>query len=186
MAGIVLMIAHGGIGHSGAPARGLDALAVVLAAGASLPLLAWRRHPMAVLVTTMAFSATIQLLSYPGGPPLGGTIALYLLAASKDDAHPWTVRTTVAVAALFSVHFAAYAIGHGTLPATELAIGALVWAVAWFAGDRTRLRRAEIESSSAGRRGPTRTPNATAASPRPRNGRGSRGTCTTRPATRST
>jgi signal transduction histidine kinase len=145
MAGTVLMIAHGGIGRSDAPARGLDALAVVLAAGASLPLLAWRRHPMAVLVTTMAFSATIQLLSYPGGPPLGGTIALYLLAASKDDAHPWTVRTTLAVTALFSVHFAAYAIGHGTLPATELAIGALVWAVAWFAGDRTRLRRAEIE-----------------------------------------
>ena len=83
-------------------------------------------------------------LGYAGGPPVGATIALYLLAASRDDAHPWTVRTTGIVVGLFAVHFGAYTIGHGSVPAVELAIGALVWAVAWFAGERTRLRRQQL------------------------------------------
>ncbi len=47
--------------------------------------------------------------------------------------------------ALFAIHFGAYAIGHGSVPGVELAIGALVWAVAWFAGDRARLRRRQID-----------------------------------------
>lgn len=137
------MLGHG-LGGAGTAARHLDPLGAVLAACASLPLLAWRRHPVAVFVATTAASATLNLLGYPGGPPLGPTVALYLLASSRDRAHPWTRRTTAIVVALFGAHFAAFAIGHRTVPGTQLAIGALVWAVAWFAGDRTRLRRAEI------------------------------------------
>jgi signal transduction histidine kinase len=81
---------------------------------------------------------------YPGGPPVGPTIALYLLAASRDAAHPWTRRITVIVVALFCLHVGAFGAGHGELPEIQLAIGALVWALAWFAGERTRLRRAQL------------------------------------------
>ena len=117
---------------------------MVLAAVSSLPLVQWRRAPLGVFVVTVAASAALMALGYAAGPPVGATIALYLLAASRDDAHPWTVWTTGIVAALFAVHFGADAIGHGSVSAVELAIGALVWAVAWFAGERTRLRRQQL------------------------------------------
>jgi signal transduction histidine kinase len=141
--GTLAVVAHG-LGTGGTTSRHLDALGVLLAACASLPLLAWRRHALAVFAATTAASAALNLLGYPAGPPIGPTVALYLLAASRDGDHPWTRQTTVTVVGLFAAHFAAFAIGHSTIPGTDLAIGALVWAVAWFAGDRTRLRRAEI------------------------------------------
>ncbi len=141
--GTLALLAHGMSG-SDSTTRQLDFLGVVLAAASTLPLLAWRRHPLGVFVATTAASATINLLGYPGGPPLGPTAALFLLASSRDAQRPWTHQTTAVVVSLFAAHFAAYAIGHGTIPVTELALGGLVWAVAWFAGDRTRLRRAEV------------------------------------------
>jgi len=140
-AATLALLAHGG----GSPSRHLDALGVVLAAGASLPLLWWRRSALSVFVITGAASALTMALGYPGAPPVGATIALYLLAAGRDDAHPWTGRTTGIIVTLFAIHFGAYAIGHGSVPGVELAIGALVWAVAWFAGDRARLRRRQID-----------------------------------------
>jgi signal transduction histidine kinase len=140
----LLLMAHGGVGSSGRAPRALDPLGGVLAACASLPLLAWRRAPLAVFTIAAAASALAIGLGYPGAPPIGPTVALYLLAVSRDELHPWTRWTTAAVAALFVFHFAAFAAGYGRLPEAQLAMGALVWGVAWFAGDRTRLRRVEI------------------------------------------
>ncbi len=140
--GSLLLIAHGTGATFTGGAKGVAG--VVLAACSSLPILFWRRAPLAVFVGTTVASATAMAIGSAGGPPIGPTIALYLLATSRDEAHPWTRRLTATVAVLFTLHFVGYAIGQGTVPGTELAIGALVWAVAWFAGDRTRLRRAEI------------------------------------------
>jgi signal transduction histidine kinase len=145
--GTMLLLSHG-FGGAGEAKRHLDLLGVLLAACASLPLLAWRRHPVGAFVATIIASATLMALGYPGGPPLGATIALYLVAATRDESRPWTRAITALVVGLFSVHIAAFALGHGTVPEVEFAIGALVWAVAWFAGERTRLRRerlAELE-----------------------------------------
>ena len=72
--------------------------------------------------------------------------------------------------ALFAIHFGAYAIGHGSVPGVELAIGALVWAVAWFAGGPAPRGCAAARSTSSG------------GWRSPRSARGSPGTCTTRPA----
>ncbi|HEY5317309.1 MAG TPA: histidine kinase [Solirubrobacteraceae bacterium] len=143
-AGTLALLAHGGTRLAPGGKLGLDPLSGLLAAGASLPLLAWRRSPFGVFAATTVASAALLLLGYPAAPPLGPTAALYLLASSRDESHPWTNRTTAAVAALFLAHIAAFGVGRGELPAEELAIGALVWAVAWFAGERTRLRRAQI------------------------------------------
>ena len=76
-------------GDSGADTRELDALGVLLAALASLPLVAWRRAPLAVFVATAAASAALNGFGYPPGPPLGPTVALYLLASEpRTDAGP--------------------------------------------------------------------------------------------------
>jgi signal transduction histidine kinase len=120
-------------------------LGVLLAAVASLPLLRWRRAPLTVFVVTLLGSASLMILGYPGGPPLGATIALYLVATTRDEDHPWSRPLAGLVTVLFAVHFAAFAVGHGgQLPLLQVGIGALVWALAWFAGERTRLRRSEL------------------------------------------
>jgi len=81
---------------------------------------------------------------YPGGPPVGPTIALYLLAASRDARRPWTRQTTEVVVAMFCLHILAFGLGHDQVPEVQIAFGALVWGLAWFAGERTRLRRQQL------------------------------------------
>lgn len=119
-------------------------LAIPLVALASLPLLAWRRAPVMVFLACLLGSALLMALGYPGGPPVGATIALFLVATSRDEARPWTRRLLGLVALVFTLHFAAFMLGHGGRPPlVDVGVGALVWALALFAGDRTRLRRLE-------------------------------------------
>ena len=66
-ASVAVLAARGDSGD----ARSLDALGVLLAGFASLPLVAWRRAPLAVFVVTAAASAVLNGLGYPPGPPLG-------------------------------------------------------------------------------------------------------------------
>lgn len=138
------LLSHG-LGSTGGVSHRLDAIGYVLAACASLPLIWWRRATLAVFVLTTAASCALNLRGYPVGPPIGPTIALYLLAASRDASRPWTRRTTAVVAGMFLLHIASSGVGHGTLPEVQLAIGSLVWALAWFAGERTRLRRQQLQ-----------------------------------------
>lgn len=148
-AGTIAVATHGtgAAAKHGTDAAGGDgaAVAVTLAAVASWPLVAWRRAPLAVFVVTLLGSAALMALGYPGAPPIGATIALYLVALSRDDDHPWTRTLAVIVTVLFAVHFAAFALGHsGSTPLLQIAIGALTWALARFAGERGRLRRKEL------------------------------------------
>jgi signal transduction histidine kinase len=148
-AGTIAVATHGmgAVAKHGTDAAAGDgtAVAVTLAAVASWPLVAWRRAPLAVFVITLLGSAALMALGYPGGPPIGATIALYLVALSRDDDHPWTRPLAVIVTVLFAAHFAAFALGHrGSTPLLQIAIGALTWALAWFAGERGRLRRKEL------------------------------------------
>jgi signal transduction histidine kinase len=137
-AGSLALLARGG-------AHGrLDLPNAALAVVASLPLVAWRRWPLGVLVVTTAASAALLALSAPGGLPLGPTVALYLLAATRDDAHPWTRGLTAIVLALIGVHAVALGLARDRFPTSAVVIGGLVWVVAWFAGERTRLRREQI------------------------------------------
>jgi len=142
--GTIALEAHG-LGTSGSVAHTLDPIGVVLAAFTSLPLIAWRRAPLAVFLITTTASAILMIRGYPAGPPLGPTVALYLLAASRDAAWPWTRRTTALVVGMFCIHIGAFTIGHDKLPLIQVLVGGLVWALAWFAGERTRLRRQEID-----------------------------------------
>jgi signal transduction histidine kinase len=122
-------------------ARGLDVIGVLLAALASLPLVGWRRAPLAVFVLTAGASAALNALGYPPGPPLGPTIALYLLALSPGRTRAPRWATGVVVLGLFAVHVGAVAVAEGAYPTVPFLFGALVWGGAWAIGDRVRLRR---------------------------------------------
>jgi signal transduction histidine kinase len=122
---------------------GLGAFDVALAALASLPLVAWRRAPLAVFVATALASSLLYAVADPDGPPIGPTVAVYLLAFSSDGSRARTRLTLAAVAAMLTVHVVA-----GGILGAEILFGITVWGGAWLAGDRTRLRRermAELE-----------------------------------------
>ena len=141
---LALLAAGGTVGESEADARGLDGLAVALAALASLPLAGRRRAPLAVFALTAAASAALNALGYPPGPPLGPTIALYFLAASPEQTRVPTLLTAATVAGLFAVHVGAVGFARDELPTVPLLFGALVWGAAWVFGDRVRMRRARM------------------------------------------
>jgi len=146
LVGSLLLLAHGGFGF-GAPEPGsgeLDWISGLLIACSTLPLIAWRRGPQAVFVLTASTSVLLGGLGYPIGLPLGPTAALFLLAASRDEEDPWTRRSTGAVVALFLTYLVAISLDDGSFPVSELLHTGLAWAVAWFAGERTRLRREQI------------------------------------------
>jgi signal transduction histidine kinase len=154
LAGSLALLSHGGIGafrpgpgtdasHLGSLGK-LDLLGVVLAACSTLPLIAWRRSPLGVFAVTAAAGVLLAGLGYRIDLLLGPTAALYLLAASRDQATPWTPRTSVTVVGLLLAYLVAAAAAQQTFPASELLHTGLAWAVAWFAGERTRLRREQI------------------------------------------
>jgi signal transduction histidine kinase len=141
---VSLLAAGGTVGESEADARGLDGLAVALAALASLPLAGRRRAPLAVFALTAAASAALNALGYPPGPPLGPTIALYFLAASPEQTRVPTRLTAATVAGLFVVHVGAVGFAREEFPTVPLLFGALVWGAAWVFGDRVRMRHARM------------------------------------------
>ncbi len=137
-------LSRAGFGASEPGSRELDWIGGLLIACSTVPLVAWRRAPRAVFALTASASALLGALGYPIGLPLGPTAALYLLAASRDEEDPWTRRDTGAVVALFLAILGATAYGQGGFPGGELFHTGVDFAVAWFAGERTRLRRQRI------------------------------------------
>lgn len=143
LGGSLLLLAHGGVGSVSSGSE-LDLLSGALAAAATVPLLAWRRAPFAVFVVVAVASTLAAALGYAVGVPLGLVAALYLLAASRDQTRPWTPRAGGVVVALFAAFLAATVAAEGGFPGLGLLHGGLSWAVAWFAGERTRLRREHL------------------------------------------
>jgi signal transduction histidine kinase len=143
-AGSLALLARGGFGFGGAEPGELDWLGGMLVAASTVPLVAWRRAPGTVFVLTALAGVLLGVFDYPIGLPLGPTVALYLFAASRDEQDPWTRQDTVTVVGLFLAYLGATALGGGGFPGSELFHTGLAWAVAWFAGERTRLRRAHI------------------------------------------
>ena len=122
---------------------GFGPLDVLVVAFASLPLVAWRVAPLAVFVVTALASSLLFAIAEPAGPPIGPTVAVYLMALSGDGSRARTQLTLAAVAVLLAVHVVA-----GGILGAEILFGVLVWGGAWLAGDRARLRRermAELE-----------------------------------------
>lgn len=143
LAASIALLRHGGIAGSHLSSE-FDPRGATLVVLATLPLLLWRRAPFAVFVATSAVSTLAAGLGYSLGVPLGPTAALYLLAASRDVQDPWVTRTTAVVVAFFVAYLAATGAASGSVPLLDLFHAGLAWAVAWFAGERARLRGEQI------------------------------------------
>jgi signal transduction histidine kinase len=138
-------IAHGGVGPIDTVTRDLDLPGIALAAASTLPLVAWRRLPLGVFALTAAAGVALAGAGYRLDLLIGPAVALYLLAASREPQTPWTWRSTALVGAAFGGYLLAAAIAQASLPGSELLHTGFAWAVAWFAGERTRLRREQID-----------------------------------------
>lgn len=134
------LLAHGGPTPVRVSARGADVLGVVLVTCSAVPFMLWRRFPLAVFVVTAGVSVLLAGFAYPADLVLGPIAALYLLAANV----PWTVRNAAVAAGLLVAYLGAAAYAQGAFPGVGLVHTALPWAVAWFAGERTRLRREQV------------------------------------------
>ena len=132
----------GRFAHSGWGA--LDPPGMALVALSSAPVACWRRAPLGVFVLTAAASAALAGLGHGAGLPIGAAVALYLLAASRDEAAPWTGRATSVVVGMFIAYVAAAVSARAAFPGIDVLHTGLAWAVAWFAGERTRLRRGQL------------------------------------------
>jgi signal transduction histidine kinase len=128
-------------GHGG----GLIALAILLTALTSLPLIARRRAPLLVFVLTALASIALRAIAEPSGPPIGPTVALYTLAAAGEGSRAGTRRTLALVVTFLLAHVAAGGLSNADV---GLLFGVLLWGGTWLAGDRARLRAermAELE-----------------------------------------
>jgi signal transduction histidine kinase len=129
-------IARGGFDDDG---QGLDTVAVVLVALTAMPLVGRRVAPLPVFAVVTAATAALYGLRYGLGPPLGFAVALYTVADERPaDARLRRAALAASVVVLLGPHL----VRDGLAP--ELFLGAGVWAAAWFAGDRSRLRRERI------------------------------------------
>lgn len=144
LAGSLALLRHGGLSPFRSESGELDLVGVVFAACSAVPLIAWRRSPLGVFAFTAAGSVLLAGLGYRIDLLLGPSAALYLLAASRAQETPWTSRTTATVAGLLVAYLGASAAAQGALPGFELLHTGLAWAVAWFAGERTHLRREQL------------------------------------------
>ena len=145
----VAVLRHGGVGPSLPSSKEMDLVGVVLISCSTIPVIAWRRFPLGVFAVTAAASVLLAGLGYRIDLLLGPTATLYLLAASRRDQEaPWTGRTSLTVVGLFVAYLGASGAAQGAFPGSELLHTGLAWSVAWFAGERTRLRREHMAELS--------------------------------------
>jgi signal transduction histidine kinase len=144
LAGSMALADHGAFGVSRSGSLDLDLISVVLMVSATVPLVAWRRSPFGVFALTASATVLLAALGHPIGLALGPAVALYLLAASRDEIRPWTTRLSMAVVGLFLAFLGATVAAQSTVPVSELMHTGLAWAAAWFAGERSRLRREHV------------------------------------------
>jgi signal transduction histidine kinase len=135
-------MSHDGWGRDGEDRgeRELDGLGGSLALVMALPLAARRIAPIPVFVVVTIATGALYGLGY-GFPPLAFAIALYTVAR-------WAEETRVATAVLAGsvlVLVGPSLIRDGFGP--EVFLGAAVWAVSWFAGDRVRQRRERVAAA---------------------------------------
>ncbi|GEP32283.1 two-component sensor histidine kinase [Nocardioides szechwanensis] len=123
--------------------RSPDLTDVLLLGAATAPLAVWRLAPLTVFVVTAVPAVALAWRGEVLWPPLGPCLALYLLAASREGKSRWNVRLIAAVVGLLVIYLGVVVAGSRSV-STDLGHALLAGAVAWFAGERTRLRRQEL------------------------------------------
>jgi signal transduction histidine kinase len=125
----------------GQEAQPLRADGIALSVVSTLPLLVWRRAPLAVFVVTAAASVGINALGYDLGLGVGPTVMVFFLGRMAPDARP--AITGFAIVGFFFAQVGAdYADGTWS----PLPIPLLGWLLVWSVGERMR-ERAERETA---------------------------------------
>lgn len=140
----ILVVLHGGSFVSRPTSRSLDVATVVLLACSTLPLFWWRRSPLGVFALTAIANVALAAFVYPIGVPVGPAVALFLLVAHREESRVPLEHVLVAATIFLLAYVAAAALKESTFPGFELVHATLLWAVAWFAGERVRLRHEQI------------------------------------------
>jgi hypothetical protein len=120
LAGTLAQLRHGGVFPTRPGSGQLDSTGWALAACSTLPLVAWRWSPLGILLVTAFSSVLLAGLGYPIDLILGPAAALFLLAASREPAAPWTRRTTATVVGLLAAYLIASGIAQPGFPGIEL------------------------------------------------------------------
>jgi signal transduction histidine kinase len=144
-AALLILFAHG-FGNPEPSVRDGDPLGVVLVLASTLPLLLRRSAPWAAFALSATAIFPLHLLEYPGELGLVPAVALFELAASTGgDAGRSRGAAALAALAFFAVLAVPPLLDESDgAPASGLLAGAGIWAAAWLAGDRARLRRERI------------------------------------------
>jgi signal transduction histidine kinase len=144
----LVMLQGGGFGASSHGNRPLDALGASLATASAAPLVARRVAPLTTYLLACAGSLALAALHYPLDLPFAPLVGAYFLASAYGGAARRIRRwTALAAASLFVPAIAAIiAIGWDVRAGIglEMLFWALLFAGAWIAGDRARLRRAQL------------------------------------------
>src|SRR5262249_39075725 len=133
-AGSLALLSRTGFSPVGARSSEFPVIGMLLAAGSTLPLIAWRRFPLGAFVVTATAGVVLAGLGYRVDPLVAPAAALYLLAASRPNEQPWTWRITATIVGLFLAYLGGTAVAQGTLPRLAFEHTALGWGIAWFAG----------------------------------------------------
>ena len=131
------LLAHGGLAASAAQVHELDLARTVLTVATALPLIAWRRWPMGVFVAVGVASIVLAARGDIVWPPIGLAAALCLFASRRGDSAPWTPTRIVLIGGTLLTYLALGTVG-------DLIHDVVAFAAAWFAGERTRLRRVQL------------------------------------------
>ncbi|OHV73035.1 histidine kinase [Pseudofrankia sp. BMG5.36] len=121
----------------------LEAADLSLLAASTLPLAGWRISPRGVFAASTVAAMGLAARGLGLWPPLGPAVALYLLTAGRDAASPWSRRDACTVLGLLAGYLALLVVSAGWVP-TNLGHTVFGCAAAWFAGERSRLRRQQI------------------------------------------
>jgi signal transduction histidine kinase len=138
------ILRHGGLGPNRIGGAQHDLTGLVLAGLSTLPVVAWRRSPRGVFALTAIAGVVLAGLGYRIDLLVGPTAALYLLAATRVHDTPWPKPTMTLIIGSLAAYVGAASAAQGTFAGSELLHTGLAWAVAWFAGERTRLRREHL------------------------------------------
>jgi len=128
---------HGGWNRDGGTNNGhpLDAVGVSLTVAMALPLVARRLAPIPVLAVVATATGTLYGLGY-GFPPVAFAVALYTVARWPDRTRQ-PLRNAVLVGSVV-VLLVPSIVRSGFGPGVFA--GTVVWALAWFVGDRVKQR----------------------------------------------
>lgn len=138
-AATLALLAHGGLTVPSPEPRGLDPIRILLGAATALPLLGWRRWPLAAFVAVGTATVVIAARGEATWPPIGLAVAVYLLVRARPTNTAWNPSRLAVVLAVLGGYLAFGSSGVG-----ELLHSVLAFAAAWSAGEVGRLRRSQL------------------------------------------